>query len=770
MTTLRRMVTRCLLAAAGSTAVVPMVLAQEAGRVAGGLEEIIVTAQKRVESAQDVPIALSVFDAATLEKANIDRVDDIALRTPNFTMMRNNVGEPQFYIRGVGSNSDSAAGDPTVGVFQDEIYVGRVSGAAFDVFDMERVEVLRGPQGTLYGRNTSGGAINFVPNRPNQDFFASAELSYGNYDNLEGRAVINGGITDSLAGRLSVSHREHSGYSENITTGADLDDEDNWSARGQLMFKPGDASRLLLSYDYVKDDAAGSARVPFPVFPTGQVGAFNNLATAALLAIWTPGQDVRKSYSVPESFQEREINGLTLRFEQDASYGTWTLLGGWRNVELSWMEDLDGLKPYGNPPVTPPYPPPYGWVLQNRDRADEDAEQYSAEARLTSPADSKVSWTAGLYYFTETVDRDESFLTQFSIVQVPSIPGLQVLGGDVTFTQNAESESYAAYGQLTYPFTDQFSVTAGLRYTNDSKDVHQIAVDNERTDPTNPDPTNTPGIPLYPGQPYDIKADDSWDSTTGKIGLDFRTGAGHLLYASASKGFKSGIFPSQNNVTSTVGVATPPEEVWSYEVGAKTEWLERTLRVNLALFLMDYKDLQLFRLDPQLRLQTFTEDTTNSGAELEILAAPAEGLEFGINAAYLKAEVDGGANDGGELPRSPEYTVGGFAEYSWPVAGGGMSLRADFKWTDDYRTEIPYNTGNAVSDASNWRITEIESYALLNARAAYVLEGSNIEFSLWGKNLTDEEYPTHIIPFLGNGFSIFAPPRTYGVAVSWKSK
>ena len=127
MTTLRRMVTRCLLAAAGSTAIVPMVFAQEAGRGAGGLEEIIVTAQKRVESAQDVPIALSVFDAATLEKANIDRVDDIALRTPNFTMMRNNVGEPQFYIRGVGSNSDSAAGDPTVGVFQDEIYVGRVS-------------------------------------------------------------------------------------------------------------------------------------------------------------------------------------------------------------------------------------------------------------------------------------------------------------------------------------------------------------------------------------------------------------------------------------------------------------------------------------------------------------------------------------------------------------------------------------------------------------------------------------------------------------------
>ena len=756
MTMIRRTVTRCLLAAAGATALTPLALAQEPARTSG-LEEIIVTAQKRVESAQDVPIALSVFDSRALEAANIDRIEEIVFRTPNFTMMRVNVGEPQFYIRGVGSNSDSAAGDPTVGVFQDEIYVGRISGAAFDVFDMERVEVLRGPQGTLFGRNTSGGAVNFVPKRPEQEFYAGADLSYGNYDSLEGRLVLNGGFTDTVAGRLSVSHREHSGYSENITTGAELDDEDNWSARGQLLFTPGDATRLLLGYDYVKDDAAGNARVPFPVFDTGQVGA-NNLVLAALRRIWPVGSDVRKSYSVPESFQEREINGLAVRFENDASYGSWTLLGGWRKVELSWYEDLDGLKPFGN--VGPPFPPPYGWVLLNRDVADEDAEQYSLEARLASPADSRVQWVAGLYYFTEEVKREESFLTQFSLVPVA--------GGDVTFIQDVDSSTYAAFGQLTYPFTDRLSVTAGLRYSNDEKDARQVGRNNNPADAT-------PGIPLFPGQPYDVTADDSWSSTTGRLGLDYRTDAGQLLYASVSKGFKSGIFPSQNNVVQNVGVATPPEENWNYEIGAKTQWLDDTLRVNLAVFLMDYTDLQLFRLDPQLRLVTFTEDTTNQGAELEIVAAPADGLELGLNAAYLKAEVDGGVNDGAQLPRAPEYSFGGFGQYSWPVAGGSMSLRADFKWTDDYRTEIAYTTDpptptSPASDAANARITEIESFAMLDARAAYALEGRNIEFSLWGKNLTDETYPTHIIPFLGNGFSIFGPPRTYGVAVSWKSR
>jgi iron complex outermembrane recepter protein len=740
--------TRWVLATAAAAAAAPL----GAQDRAGGLEEIIVTAQKRAESAQDVPIALSVFDARALQSANIDRIEDIVQRTPNFTMMRTNVGEPQFYIRGVGSNSDSAAGDPTVGVFQDEIYVGRISGAAFDVFDMQRVEVLRGPQGTLYGRNTSGGAVNFVPKRPEREAYTSAELSYGNYDSLEARAVLNRGLGERTAGRLSVSHRRHDGYSENLYTGAGLDDEDNWSIRGQLLFEPSENSRLLLSYDWVRDDNAGNARVPFPVFDTGQVGAGNTLATAALRALWPAGSDIRKSPADPATFQKRDIDGLTLRFENDASYGTWTLLGGWREVKLNWYEDLDGMKPYGNPP---PLPPPNGWVLRNRDYANEKADQYSVELRLASPADSTLKWVAGLYWFDEDVLRDERFDTQFAL--------LTAAGGDVTFVQDVTSRTYAAFGQLTYPFTEGLSATLGLRYSNDEKEARQAAINNIPGDPT-------PGIPLFPGQTYDITADADWDATTGKIGVDYRTGAGHLLYASASRGFKSGIFPSQNNVVTTVGVATPPEKVWSYEVGAKTQWLDDRLRLNLAVFLMDYTDLQLFRLDPNLRLETFTEDTTNQGAELEILAVPLDGLELGLNAAYLKAEVDGGPNDGSELPRSPKQTVGGFFKYSLPMGSNLLTLRADAKWTDDYRTEIAYNTGNAAADAASWRITEVEGFTLVDARLAYEWTDRNLEFAVWGKNLTDEEYPMHIIPFLGNGFSIFAPPRTYGVSVAWRSR
>ena len=355
--------------------------------------------------------------------------------------------------------------------------------------------------------------------------------------------------------------------------------------RAQLLFTPGDASRLLLAYDYVTDDTAGNARVPFPVFDTGQVGAGNNLALAALRRIWPVGSDLRKAYScpgvVPGARHQRSHRALRAAMRAMAP-GRCSAAGARSNspgTRTSTASSLSATRARRSRRPTAGCSRTATWSTRTPN---------SSASRRDSrrPPIRRLQWVAGLYYFTEEVNREESFLTQFSL--------LPIAGGDVTFFQDVDSMTYAVFGQATYPFTDRLSATLGLRYSHDDKEADQVAINNDPADAT-------PGIPLFPGQPYDVTADDSWDSTTGRFALDYRTDAGQLLYASVSKGFKSGIFPSQNNVIQNVGEATPPEEVWSYEIGAKTQWFEDTLRVNLAIFYMDYQDLQLFRLNPQLR-------------------------------------------------------------------------------------------------------------------------------------------------------------------------
>lgn len=703
------------------------------------LEEVTVTAQRRTENAQDVPASLAAFDQEALRKSGIATVDEIASRTPGFSMGNFNVGEPRFFIRGIGSVSDSAAGDPSVGVFQDEIYVGRISGASFDLFDLERVEVLRGPQGTLYGRNTAGGAINIVPNQATRDLNAGAEIDLGNYRTLAARGFLNGAVGQRSAARLAVSHRRHAGYSTNIVTGENLSNRHSSSARVMFNSELSDAIRIRLSVDRVRDRNGGNARVPGPVF-TDQTGT-NAIALAALLRLWPLDSDIRKSYSDPSSYQHRDIVGSMVRVEQDVSYGTWAFLGGWREVDLDWFEDFDALKPFGNPPLAGVPPATYGWIISTKDRAREAGKQYSAETRLSSSSASSLKWVLGTHYFNEHVERAEGFLSRFSLIPAAS--------GDVAFSQDARTRSAAVYGQATAPLNRKLSITTGARYTRDDKSVLQEARNNDAADPT-------PGLPLFPGQPYSIKADEEWSSWTGKLGLEYQLTSGRLLYTSINRGFKAGIFPSQNNVIQNVGVATPPEKVMNYELGAKTEWADRRLRVNGALFYMDYDDLQLFRLDSQQQLITFTDNAKIRGAEFELTGTPTGQARIGLNYAYLDAHIKGGSNDGDTLPYAPRHKVGALAEYEYRFAHGVASGRIEYQWTDSFSLEVP-----------NSREMQVPGYGLLDARVSYLLSDRKIELSLWGKNLTDKEYVTHTTPFLGNGFSIFGPPRTYGISVRW---
>ncbi|MDA5194767.1 TonB-dependent receptor [Govanella unica] len=703
----------------GSVLAIPATAAPAEPGSFGTLEEIIVTAQKRAENLQTVPVAISAFSETALAKIGAVGIADIAGRTPNFVMNRKNLVEPQFFIRGVGTNTNSAAGDPTVGIFMDEVYVGRASGAAFDFFDLERVEVLRGPQGTLYGRNTSGGAVNIITKKPSDKPYVKLEGTYGNYNTLELKAVGNAPINDKVFVKLSGLHRSHEGYSTSLINGNDLGKEDNWSGRAQILFQPNDDLRILLSGDYTKDRNGGNARVPYLIFP----GA----TTGYVRAKYPADTDLRDSFANPNSFQNREVYGVYGRIDYDMSFATLTSLSAYRHNELHWFEDLG----------TPSIP----LLLKNDNRANEKSHQFSQELRLTSLPGSKVNWVTGLFYFDEKVSRNDNYVTSFLLVPAA--------GGDVTFFQDVTSKSYAAFGQMTYPFTETLSVTGGLRWTHDKKDAFQAATNN----------TNNPtsGIPLFPNGPYAVPAEHSWSALTGRLALEYKDADGPLLYASVSRGYKSGIYASQNNVIANVGIPLPPEHSWTYEAGIKSDWLDNRLRFNATGFYTDYRALQLYRLDSSLRLITFSSNAKIYGAEIETSALLTDNLEIGANGSFLHTEITTGEFKNNQLARAPKWNTSLYAALTFPVPSGDLSLRTDFRWTSKYYFE-----------PTNARETKIDSISLFDARLTYTHEASGVQVAVWGKNLGNRDVPTHIIPFLGNGYAVFDAPRTFGVTLNYK--
>lgn len=247
-------------ASLASTVALLGAVGEAAAQQNSALEEVIVTAERRAQSLQDVPISITSFSEELINEGGIISMEDVALRTPNFKMTAFNITEPQLFLRGIGNTNDSSGSDPAVAVFVDDVYLGRPSGASTDLYDLERIEVLRGPQGTLYGRNAAGGAINIFTKKPQQEFEAKIGLSAGNYSLGNLRAYINGPISENLAGKLTMNIRKRDGYAENINTGQELEDEDTKSVRGQLLFTPTDNVDVLLGFDYADIDTSGNNR------------------------------------------------------------------------------------------------------------------------------------------------------------------------------------------------------------------------------------------------------------------------------------------------------------------------------------------------------------------------------------------------------------------------------------------------------------------------------------------------------------------------------
>ncbi len=700
------------------------------------LEEVIVTAQKREQNLQDVAIAVTAFSGDQVSAANISQLGDVAVRTPGLQMNEFNIGEPQLYIRGIGNSSDSAGSDPAVGIFIDEVYMGRSGSGASDLFDIERIEVLRGPQGTLYGKNTSGGALAIYTTRPSQEFYGKVSATVGDYSLWNIQGLVNGPLTDRISAKLSTSKKRRDGYADNITTGQELQDEDNFSIRGQMQFDATDNLSILLGANYSEDNQAGNCR------------HLGNVANSPAGALWMTGMsdkylsDVRNCSGIVKLNQDRDVHGYMARVEWDLGWANFVSISAYMDADYNWIDDLTGVEP---PSVIPTV------VETVVDFANEDSDQFTQEFRLSGNME-RFDWVAGLYYLEEEVNRQERFYTEFSALLGVPFPS----PGDITFFQDNETTSYAAFGQVDWHLTDKLDLTLGLRYSYDEKDITQGASDNIGTYPP------FSGIPLLLAPYGPVDADDDWDDWTPKAVLSYRLTDDAMVYASYSEGFKSGAFAGQATTVESAITAAEPETATNYEIGMKSQWWDNRLQLNVLAFYTDYEDLQVFFLENFL-LTLANAEAESYGAELEYVALLTTNFQVSGSYAYNETEYTDFVTtrdlSGNDLARAPENSFTLVMNYTIPLSGGStIDLEGSYFWKDEWYHD-PNNDPAILED----------DVGLSNASVTWTSASENMSVVAWGKNLGDEDHRVHSI-FDNSGVSadVYGAPLTYGVTFNYR--
>ncbi|MCP5213693.1 MAG: TonB-dependent receptor [Pseudomonadales bacterium] len=726
------------------------------------IEEVVVTAQKRAESLQNVPIAITAFSGDKLREDDITNMQDIGNRTPGLVFAAFSAGQPEIAIRGIGTKEDGAAASDSTVVSVDDVYIAARTAQVFDIFDLERVEVLRGPQGTLYGKNSIGGSINFITSKPSEDLTIRARATTGNYGRQDFGGMISGPLTEGLYGKVSFSKRDTDGYLRNLLNGERQGETDTLAWRAQLRWLPSDNVEVMFSADGADDDNGQTNREP--VGGKGGLHGCPNCVSNPLAVNQALGGagDPWTTLAETEGYTDRQVEGYSVKVNWELENFTFTSITAYRESDFDWVEDSEGLPPApfidltaGGGALLGSLPANLGFSFDLNDVALEETEQYTQEFRLTSNATDGLKWVVGFFYSEEEIERHESFT-------FTSLGGFGQLS-EQTSNQLNESTSWAVYGQATYDLTDTLSLTGGLRYSTEEKEIGVGA-----------DVTSGIGLLLL-DFPY-TNAEEDWDSIDGRLALNWQAAEDIMLYASITTGFKSGGFTGS---ATTLAVATTPfddESALSYEVGFKSLLLDKSLQLNVTAFFTDYEDLQVTRFftpagNNQLG-QFFTENAGEaeiSGLEVEVLWLPMEGLEIGGSYAYLDTEytdftgtIDSGGNDfsGNDLRQSPPNTVNVFAKYTMNLSDdiGSISAKVDYRYQD-----------LSFYDPDESLTTSIPQYRIWNGRIAWRSPQGHWEVAGWIKNIGDEEYRTHLYSQRSGdvAFALFGEPRTSGVTVSY---
>lgn len=708
------------------------------------LEEIIVTAQKRAESIQDIPIAVSALSATALQESGFDGIEDLAFLVPSLQF--GNFGPTTFLnIRGIGSENTTGGSDPGVALHVDGVYVGRPVGALFTSFDTERVEVLRGPQGTLYGRNATGGSVNIISRKPIDEFEGSADVTVGNFDSLRLRGAVNVPLGDGVAARVVAFNEDRDGFAENtFVGGSEANDADNYGVRGQLAIDLNESASLLLSASLVNSGGVGSQPEQRDDFATGILFGpgppplrFIADANGPLQNDLTP---FRESKNVIES-QDNEFSLFSATLDWQFDNFSIKAITGYVESEFESIQDND------------------------QSSADiqaltltEQSEQFSQEIQIISPDDATFKWIVGAYYFNEDVERFTSFSgARFDAVfgfLSGNVPGFNEdtsfrIGGDV------ESTSFAVFGQTTFDLNQSLKLTTGLRYTDDEKEGFNRNI-------------------FFAPEVVDAVQTDSQEFT-GRVSLDWSLSDASLLYASFARGYKSGGISQTTVASSGSNPVFNPEFVDAFEVGYKTRFLEDRLQLNVSAYLSDYTDLQ-FQVFGDFGPEAGNAgEATVKGLEIEVQALVSESWKVDGSFAYTDAEYDelitgpGPGNDfsGNELPRVPEIAFNVGVTGEWDLASSG---RLKARLEGSYKDEVFFEFRNGPESLA-------EDFYNANFRLFWFSANDRLSAEFFVTNLTDEVKVNNILVGLslgveagqtGQEFVTFQAPRQVGLTLGYK--
>lgn len=676
-------------------------------RTSDSSDMIIVTARKRAESIQNVPVAVSAFDEKMLERNAIVSIDQVSQYTPNVVFVPLSISPTAVapYIRGMGNFGQEPTQDPPIAISVDGVFLAHIAGSLLDVFDAAQVEILRGPQGTLQGRNSPGGAINVITRRPGSEPGARFDASYGNYNDIQLKAAFELPVSDVVSTKFAVMARNSDGHVRNTTLDRRMSGHDSVAGRFGMLLKPVDDLEIYLTADYARDKSkqpglryVGSLPDSIPVACT-------------LFGLCDPNPRYTSTADYDRD-QDFESWGLTANADYETGPVTLSYVGGYRKVHDIQFNDIDAT----------------GMPMFNIEGRDNETKQMSQEVRLSStsrgPATAgDLDWVVGGFY----MDAD------FTMVQ-----NQRIFDGVLTQAFRSQSlKSYAVFGHASFHITDSLSISAGGRQSWDDKVLLTRPV----------------------GSPETGEFAAKFDNLSVEAGAEYQFNPDAMLYARFSQGYRSGGINGQATTLAAVN-SYGPEKVNAYEIGLKTQWLDRRLRLNLTAFRADYRALQrnIIILDENNQILSNIENSGKArmqGIEVEADGQPIDNVTIRASYGYLDSKYLDDAFRNFDVIYAPKHTASLGVDIEIPF----HAHDANILFSGDVNYKSSFNaTTNTLS------VGHQSGYALVNGNISYRFNDNRYSIGIYGRNLTNSHYLTTASDTGGlSNWIAEGPRRTYGV-------